>query len=93
MPIKHEVKPSALLALRQHAECFVLCMARARLHVNCFKVLYHKYLVKVQVRRGSGLPIQHYCHYLNKFASKFNSCYINFQKKNFCGSALSTKYF
>ena len=33
MLIKHEVKPSALLALRVHAECFISRKARAR---ECF---------------------------------------------------------
>ena len=30
MPIKHEAKPSALLASRKCAECFILRIARAR---------------------------------------------------------------
>ena len=29
MPIKHEVKLSALLVLRQCTECFILCIVRA----------------------------------------------------------------
>ena len=29
MPIKHEAKPNALLASRQHAEPFILHIARA----------------------------------------------------------------
>ena len=33
MLIKHEAKPSALLASRPHTECFIWCKARAR---QCF---------------------------------------------------------
>ena len=46
MPTKHEAKPSTLLASRQHAECFILCIARARPWFNCFKELTYEHLVK-----------------------------------------------
>ena len=46
MPIKHEVKPSAILASRQHTECFILRIARARPCFNCFKEYTHECLVK-----------------------------------------------
>ena len=46
MPIKHETKLSAYLALRQHAEYFILHIATARPCFNCFKELTHEHLVK-----------------------------------------------
>ena len=46
MPTKHEAKPSTLLASRQHAECFILCISRARPWFNCFKELTYEHLVK-----------------------------------------------
>ena len=36
MPIKYEVKPSALLTSRHCAKCFILCIARDR---SCFSFL------------------------------------------------------
>ena len=45
--IKHEAKPSALLPSRQCAECFILCMARAKLCFNCYKEFTHEHLFKV----------------------------------------------
>ena len=47
MPIKCEAKLSALLAWRQHAECFVLYISRARPCFNCFKELTHERLLKL----------------------------------------------
>ena len=41
MLMKHEEKPSVLLALRQYAECYILCIPRARQYVNCFKGFTH----------------------------------------------------
>ena len=46
MPIKHETKPIALLALSQHTECFIVCIARARPCLKCFKELTYEHLVK-----------------------------------------------
>ena len=37
--IKHKAKPSASLALRPNANCFILCIAQAR---HCFKN-FHEY--------------------------------------------------
>ena len=40
MTIKHEAKPSALLALRPRDECFILCIAQGRyiyiIYVNSY---------------------------------------------------------
>ena len=46
MSIKSKGNPSALLASRQHAECFILCTTKARPCCNCFKELTHECLVK-----------------------------------------------
>ena len=46
MPIKHQAKPSALLASRQHTECFILPIARARPCFSYFKEITHERLVK-----------------------------------------------
>ena len=46
MPIKYDAKLSALLASRQYAECFILCIARTRSCFNSFKELTHARLVK-----------------------------------------------
>ena len=48
MPIEHEAISwqSALLASRQCAKFFILCIARARSCFNCFKELIHECLVK-----------------------------------------------
>ena len=56
MPIKHEAKPSALLALRQCAKCFILCIARARPCFNCFKELTHERLVKAYPFQSINRP-------------------------------------
>ena len=45
MLIKHEVKLSALLELRQHAK-YYLRIARARPFFKCFKEVTHERLVK-----------------------------------------------
>ena len=60
MPIKHEAKPSAYLALRQRAECFILHIATARPCFNCFKELTHEHLVKAYLFQV--LPICQVCH-------------------------------
>ena len=49
IPIQQEAKPNALLALKQRAECFILCIARGRPCFNCFKELIYERLVKVVV--------------------------------------------
>ena len=46
MPIKHEAKPITLLAPRQHTECYILRIPRARPCINCFKELKHERLVE-----------------------------------------------
>ena len=56
--IKHEAKLSALLASRQCAECFILCIARARPCFNCFKELTHERLVEGPFQ---VLPIRQLC--------------------------------
>ena len=60
MPINHEEKSSALLALRQHAECFILHIARARPCFNCFKEFTHERLVKAYLFQL--LPIRQLRH-------------------------------
>ena len=44
--IKHEAKPSDLLALKPHAECFILLKARAKQCFNYFKEFPEKYFDK-----------------------------------------------
>ena len=46
MPIEHEAKLSALLALRQHTEYLILRITRGRPCLNYFKELTHERLVK-----------------------------------------------
>ena len=43
MLIKHEAKPSALLASRPHAECFILHKVRARQCFYCFNEFPEKH--------------------------------------------------
>ena len=56
MPIKHKAKLSALLASRQHTECFILHIARARPYFNCFKELTHECLVKAYLFQSITRP-------------------------------------
>ena len=62
MPIKHEAKPSALLASRQHTKCFILRIARARPCYNGFKELTRERLIKAypfqSITRPSTLASQ-----------------------------------
>ena len=60
MPIKHEVKLSALLVLRQRTECFILRIVRTRPCFNCFKERTHECLVKAYLFQV--LPIQQLGH-------------------------------
>ena len=63
MAIKHEAKPSVLLASRQrHAKCFILRIARARPCFNCFKELSltHEHLVKAYLFQV--LPVRQLRH-------------------------------
>ena len=55
--IKHEVKPSALLASRQCTECFILRIARARPCFNCFKELTYEHLVKAYPFQSITCPL------------------------------------
>ena len=59
-PIMHEVKLSVLLASKQHTECFIVCIARARLCFNCFKELTYEQLVKAYPFQV--LPVHQLCH-------------------------------
>ena len=53
---KAKVKPSALLALRQRAECFILHIANVRLCFNCFKEFTHECLVKAYLFQSITHP-------------------------------------
>ena len=46
IPIQQEAKPNALLALKQRAECYILCIAIGKPCFNCFKELTYERLVK-----------------------------------------------
>ena len=59
-PIKHEVKPNALLASRQCVECSMLRIARARPCFNCSKELTHECLVKAYLFQL--LSVRQLCH-------------------------------
>ena len=41
--VKHKVKLNASLTLRQHAECFILCIVTVGQRCDCFKGFTHKY--------------------------------------------------
>ena len=60
--INREAKLSALLALKQHAKCFILHIARARDRVcfNCFKEHTHEGLVKAYPFQAS--PVRQLRH-------------------------------
>ena len=44
--IKHEARGRDANKVQGEAECFILCMARARPCFNCFKELTHECLIK-----------------------------------------------
>ena len=68
--IKHKVggqdannaqgKAECFIGIEAAAECFILCIARARPCFNCFKELTHKCLVKAYPFQV--LPVHQLCH-------------------------------
>ena len=60
--IKHEAQPSALLASRQHAKCFILRIARSRPCFNCFKELTHEHGCLSKAYAFQVLPIRQLHH-------------------------------